>query len=345
MGRLRGFLWRSEFFPRKLSFSREGKVVVLISIGLGFAAVNTGNNLLYMVFGLSLALILISGFLSEYNIRSIVPGRMGRLRASAGRPVSFLLGATNGNRRMSSFGIEVWPLVDGDGVQVEPARFLEIGPGAVGESPGSIRFARRGRYGLHGVVVSTSFPFSFFRKSAVAACSDTVVVHPVVHPMSEIELPAAAEGEDDSLPRAGRGFEFFGVRDFRVGDNPRNISHRLSAGRTQLIVREFEQTGNKEVILALVNVDPGGRDGLERAETAVEIAASVAVHLLGRGRVVGLVSSFDAVSPGSGPAQVERILDYLATVPILELNSPGEEMHVRQMLASMNPGAVVWVRP
>ena len=83
MGRLKGFLWRSDFFPRKLSFSREGKVVVLISIGLGFAAVNTGNNLLYMVFGLSLALILISGFLSEYNIRSIVHGRMGRLRASS----------------------------------------------------------------------------------------------------------------------------------------------------------------------------------------------------------------------------------------------------------------------
>jgi uncharacterized protein (DUF58 family) len=163
--------------------------------------------------------------------------------------------------------------------------------------------------------------------------------------MEDVEIPVAAEGEDESLPRAGRGFEFFGVRDFRVGDNPKNISHRLSAARGQLIVREFEQTGNREVTVALVNVDPGGRDGLERAETAVEIAASISVHLLGKGRVVGLVSSFESVSPGTGTAQAERILDYLATVPILELNSPGEEMHVRGMLASANPGAVVWVRP
>lgn len=345
MGRIRGFFWRSDFFPRKLSFTREGKIVVLISIGLGFAAINTGNNLLYLVFGLSLALILISGFLSEYNIRSVRPLRMPAMRAETGRPVSFLLGAVNGNTRMSSFGIDVWPLFEGDNIVTEPARFLELPPGATVDGPSSVIFGSRGKYNLYGVVVSTAFPFSFFRKSAVTPVAETVIVHPRVHQIKEFDLPVAAEGEDESLPRAGRGFEFFGVRDFRTGDNPRNISHRLSAGRGQLIVREFEQTGNREVTIALVNVDPGDENGLDRAEVAIEIAASIAVHLLARGRVVGLVSSFDVVLPGTGVAQADRILDYLASVPVLEMNSPGEETHVRSILASINPGAVVWVRP
>lgn len=345
MGRIGGFFWRSDFFPRKLSFTREGKIVVLISIGLGFAAINTGNNLLYMVFGISLALIMISGFLSEYNIKSVRPSRMPQIRAEAGRPVSFLLGAANGNSRMSSFGIEVWPLFEGEGIVTEPSRFLELPPGASLQAPAAVTFASRGRYSLHGVVVSTSFPFSFFRKSAVTPASDVVTVHPRIHRMDDLRLPAAAEGEDESLPRAGRGFEFFGVRDFRTGDNPKNISHRLSAGKVQMIVREFEQTGNREVTIALVNVDPGGDDGPARAESAIEIAGSIAVHLLGQGRVVGLVSSFDVVSPGTGPAQADRILDYLATVKVMELNSPGEEIHVRSMLAGITPGAVVWVRP
>lgn len=345
MSRVRGFFWKSDFFPRKLSFTREGKVVFFISIGLGLAAVNTGNNLLYLVFGLSLGLIIISGFLSEVNIRSIQTARMPRIRPQAMRPVSFLLSAENTHKHVSSFGLEVWPLFEGDDIKSEPARFLELAPGSVHSGPASVTFPRRGEYKIHGMVASTGFPFSFFRKSAVSLLKETFIVHPRVHPLREIRIPVGAEGEDESLPTAGRGFEFFGVRDFRVGDNPKNISHKLSAGRGELIVREFEQTGNREVIIALLNINPGGEEGLSRAEMAIEKAASVAVHLLQQGRVVGIASSFDLVSPGTGSAQIDRILDYLAVVPILELNPPGEEIPLRATLGSTNPRSVIWIRP
>jgi len=345
MANVRGYFWRSDFFPRKLSFTREGRVVVVMSIGLGFAAINTGNNLIYLVFGLSLGLILISGFLSESNIRKVVASRMPEMRAQAARPVSFLVSARNGNPRMSSFGVEVWPLFEGDDVQTVPASFTEIPPGVEIEGPASVTFPRRGEYRLHGMVVSTSFPFSFFRKSAVAPSPATVIVHPAVHQLREVRIPAGADGEEESLPRPGRGYEFFGVRDFRVGDNPRHISHRLSAARGQVIVREFEQTGNRMVFLALVNVDPGTPDGSSRVELAIEKAASAAVHLIGEGRVVGLASCSGVVTAGTGPAQTDRILDHLATLPVLELNPPGEEMQIRSLLEDENPGAVIWIRP
>ena len=35
--------------PRRLSFTREGKIIVVLSVGVGFAAINTGNNLLYLL--------------------------------------------------------------------------------------------------------------------------------------------------------------------------------------------------------------------------------------------------------------------------------------------------------
>ncbi len=338
-------MWRSDFFPRKLSFTREGRVVVVMSIGLGFAAINTGNNLIYVVFGLSLGFILISGFLSETNIRRITPSRMPYFRAGAGRAVPFLLSAGNGGRRMSSFGIEVWPLFEGDDVKTEPAVFTEVEPGASVDGPASVTFPRRGEYPIRGMVVSTEFPFSFFRKSAVIPANGSVIVHPAVHALREVRIPAGAEGEEESLPRPGRGYEFFGVRDFRSGDNPRHISHRLSAARGRTVVREFEQTGNRMVFIALVNIDPGGDDGQARAEFAIEKAASVAVHLIAQGRVVGLASCSGVVTAGTGQAQSVRILDHLATLPVLELNPPGEEMQIRSLLADENPRGVIWIRP
>jgi hypothetical protein len=37
--------------PRRLRFTRDGKYFVAISIGIGLAAINTGNNLLYLILG------------------------------------------------------------------------------------------------------------------------------------------------------------------------------------------------------------------------------------------------------------------------------------------------------
>src|SRR5262245_40505715 len=43
--------------PRRLKFTREGKFFVGITMGVGFAAINTANNLLYLLLGMLLALI------------------------------------------------------------------------------------------------------------------------------------------------------------------------------------------------------------------------------------------------------------------------------------------------
>lgn len=51
--------------PRKLKTTREGKALIGITLGIGAGAVNSGNNLLYLILGLLLSLIVVSGVLSE----------------------------------------------------------------------------------------------------------------------------------------------------------------------------------------------------------------------------------------------------------------------------------------
>ena len=47
--------------PRFLIFTRFGTTVVLLTIGVGLGAMNTGNNLVYMIFGMMLGFITASG--------------------------------------------------------------------------------------------------------------------------------------------------------------------------------------------------------------------------------------------------------------------------------------------
>jgi len=345
MGRLRDFFWRSSFFPRKLSFTREGKVVVLVSIGLGMAAVNTGNNLLYMVFGLSLALIIISGILSEANLRRLECLALKTLRTTARRATHVVLTVKSHRRRFPAFTIEAWPLFDGLSSDVEPARFPELKPGETGIAACSITFHRRGEFELRGMVVSTTFPFSFFRKSVVTPVQASVIVHPAVHPVTGEETTVSQSGEDEHRPVAGRGQEFFGVRDFRDGDSPRHILHRRSANRPSPVIREFEELGSKSVWIALVNAAVDGRGGGDRVEAAVESAASLAVHYLDSNEVVGLVTASGEVSAGSGPAQAVRILDFLANIPILMTDSKGLGEVTAGITVPEDAGRVVHVSP
>ena len=57
--------------PRKLRPTRAGWVFFLLLFGVGFAALNTGNNLLYLVLSFLLAFLTLSGVLSESALRGI----------------------------------------------------------------------------------------------------------------------------------------------------------------------------------------------------------------------------------------------------------------------------------
>jgi len=83
----RYYLWLAS--ARPIRFTRFGSYYILFAIGIGAAAINTGNNLLYLILGMMLGFIVVSGFLSDsclwgLNIRWSPVGSM-----YAGRPGLF----------------------------------------------------------------------------------------------------------------------------------------------------------------------------------------------------------------------------------------------------------------
>lgn len=56
---------------RAISVTTEGVRFLLLTLAVGIAAVNTGNNLFYLLLAMMLSLIVLSGFLSEQCVRRL----------------------------------------------------------------------------------------------------------------------------------------------------------------------------------------------------------------------------------------------------------------------------------
>ena len=101
---LRG-AWRL-FRPRRTIWpTRDGWWSLFAAVGLGVAAVNTGNNLLYLLSSMLLGLIVVSGVLSEAVMRGLRLAPVLPDELYAGRPM--LVGAVlaNHKRRIPSTSI------------------------------------------------------------------------------------------------------------------------------------------------------------------------------------------------------------------------------------------------
>jgi uncharacterized protein (DUF58 family) len=313
-------------WPRRLEFTRQGKYFVGITVGVGFAAINTGNNLLYLLLGMMLSLIIASGVLSEMSLRDLSVARTPPDALYAERPFLMGIGLHNAKPRLSSFSIEVEDLVAGKPLD-KKCYFLKLPAQRAQSTSYRHTFARRGRYGFSGFRVSTKFPFALFRKSRTFDIEAEVIVYPAVRPLGDrAELRALYVGDEVPLPRGRRG-EFHGLREYRQGDDPRDIHWRSSARRGRRMVREHDDEAARRITIfvdhtrpAAAGLEPAERD--DRVERAISLGASLIVDHLERGYAVRLVTRDGVVGWGRGRTAQARFLEHLALVRVLD--EPGK---------------------
>ena len=88
--------------PRILRPTRAGWIFFLLTFGVGFAALNTGNNLLYLVLALMLSFLVLSGVLSESALRGIRVRRRLPAEIFAERPTPVALEIHNEQKRVAA---------------------------------------------------------------------------------------------------------------------------------------------------------------------------------------------------------------------------------------------------
>ena len=303
--------------PRTLRPTRAGWLFFALTLGVGFAALNTGNNLLYLVISFMLAFLVLSGVLSESALRGVRVRRISIAEAYAGRPTPVVLEIENRARRAPAFALAVEDVL-GAGWSLRTSRAagrvfaLRIGPGCRERRVYRFSAPRRGWLDFQGFRVATRFPFGLFSKSLVLERPDRVLVYPRIEAIAAIDLGAAADPRETATSGPGRaGADASGLREFSPGDSFRRIHWRATARRGALVVREVESEADAEIVLPLQT--RGATPG-DRFERAVERTASKVVALCDAGFRVGLVTDAERLAPASGPRQRTRLLAFLALV-------------------------------
>ena len=269
---------------------------------------NTGNNLLYLLLGAMLGLIAVSGWLSEQAIRGLRIRRTVPRAVTVGHDMRLGYEVRNTKTRLPTLAVEILEA----GLPVG-AYLSHVAAGGTAAARSVNRFVQRGIYPLDQVTLSTSFPFGLFKKERDLRIPGEIVVWPRTD--RGVRAPAPGGGRvpmtgASAVGSKGARGEYRSLRDYRPGDDPRDIHWRSSARMRSPVIREYERDGARTRWICL---DTRGSAG-DGAETAVEVAAALAGRAAAENRAFALVTHEVVVEPGEGPGQLERVLDVLARV-------------------------------
>ena len=275
---------------RRGRLTREGKAFVFLTVGVGVAAVNTGNNLLYLSLGLLLSLLLVSMVLSEVALYGLRIERRLPIRAFVGEKASVELRVCNKKRWMPSYSLEVEDLIDGAATGVR-CFFLKVPPQGAERAEYRHEFTRRGRREFRGFQVITRYPFGLVEKAHTHRGRSDLVVYPAVRPGPPLPRFGSAEAAVHPQRRRGSGDEIDGLREHAEGDEARSVHWRRSASLGYLVVRERKRDAARRFTVTLDTARPDGATAAwEHAfERAIESAAGFTQKAAAHGAVVDVV--------------------------------------------------------
>ncbi|TXD38598.1 DUF58 domain-containing protein [Lujinxingia vulgaris] len=335
--------------PRHLALTTPGKFFLLMTLAIGFGAINTGNNLLFLLLGMMLSLIVASGLLSEAVLRTLRVRRELPVRIFANEPAAgrFIL---ENKGRWPSLSVEVaehsphvvagpqrgrslaaprhswwkfWRTQTSDEERPLAAAYCLRADAAQQTALAThYELPARGAYLLPGVQISTRFPFGFFEKSRELDQAQRVIVYPRSRPTSTRIAEIHQHLGDMSQSRAGRGDDFFGLRDYRDGEDQRAIHWKSTARRAAPVVRELESNDRRDVRIVLDNratsgvPTPGERQTFERG---IEHIAGLIEALVASGYRAELVCAhLPGADEADAPAHnLDTMLTRLALVELL----------------------------
>jgi len=295
--------------PEGIRPTKVGVWFVVLTLVVGVAGTNTGNNALYMVLALMLAILAVSGLLSRNNVRHLevkitVPDEL-----FAGTSAIFEVQVHNRGRL-----IPRWLLLVSLSDEKSATLFPYIPRSDDRSGTVVLELTKRGRYELEAAHMATLFPLGFFRKGMRQAVGRQLLVFPrLLERASSLVESGAFLGERPSAVK-GWGHELHSLRALRPGDDPRRIHWKQSARTGKMIFMEREAEENRRISVVLDNaVDlSDGEQAAELLEERISEAASTALEYLKQSYEVELVTRTTRVSHGTGSRQRRRLLEALA---------------------------------
>lgn len=266
---------------------------------LGFAAVNTGNNLLFLIVSAMLGFMAISGVLGWLNIRGVEARLILPPEIYRNTPCVATLELTSRRLLLPSFLLRIGLMGSAEMLLLLPRH---------GKARLSIPlvFPVRGRGTIDRLHLSSPFPVGFFVRSSPVSLGTEYLVFPA--PLRG-PLPGGGDGLGRGEHRpAGRGYDgdLERIGDY-TGREPFKLIHwRLSARHGSLKVKELSDTGAVPLLLDLQQLPSEG------AEEALGRAAYLVNRLTRAHRPIGIKLPTKLIAPAADQAHRLRLLRELA---------------------------------
>ena len=295
---------------RSIRLTSEGVRFLLFTIGIGVAAINTGNNLFYLLLAMMLSFVVISGLLSEQCLRRLEFHRHVPDLIMANEPTTVTLSITNQNSWLPSFSLRLFDVTAGQ--TFDRGLFVDHLPAKRSMLLSyPILATSRGRLQLECVRAETLFPFGLFLKWALYQVPAEILVGPAIKPLSLRFIDElVSEGQGLSLPRRGHGTQLYNLRRYQPGDDSRTIHWLTTARTSHLIVRETEAEDQRRITILLSTVAPENRHPL--FERSVTLIASLLWQLSQKSYPLRLIVGLEDSGLGSGADHLLSMLRLLA---------------------------------
>jgi uncharacterized protein (DUF58 family) len=290
------------------------------------------SNMLMLVFAFMAGPFVINGWVTMRMLAQTRVSRKLPRHVMAGEPLDVELTIDNGKSLMSSWLMDVTDRIAGNSEELQTGvLFTRVPPASRRSECYQLRLMQRGRYRFGPLVVSSRFPLGFMERALEFTADGEVIVYPRLGRMTDAwkqDSLTALELVLKDDPHAGiYDDEFHRLREFRWGDNPRAIHWRTAARRNELMVREYHQSRDRDlvVLLDLWAPEKPTDDDRQRVELAISFAATVCIEHMrdSREAIVTLSAAGKSAKRWRGQAGAAAFDSLLEMLALLE---PGKSL-------------------
>ncbi|MGZ8851857.1 MAG: DUF58 domain-containing protein [Thermoanaerobaculia bacterium] len=265
-------------FDGVVRLTRIGTTYVIFTIVIGFAALNTGNNALYIGLTFMLGCLLLSGIASKGGLKHLDVAISDVGEAWAGVPAAATLTIRNNSR--------IWNVRDvvitADDL-AEPLLIPLLMRRTTVTIAAPLLFRRRGKVELKKLDLYTRYPFGFFLKKRRIRIGGEVIVFPrLLGESSVLERYRPATGDESTANRPGPGSEIHSFREYVRGDSMRQVYWKKSASIGRWIVKQTDLDATSKVYVVVDPYKPRGVSE-ESFEQMISEATTFIYYALQRG--------------------------------------------------------------
>lgn len=256
-------------------FTVGGAIFLVLLVIVGFAAWNTGNNLLFIVLSFLTSTFLVGFIIGNVVLKKLEVKMRFPETIFAEEPTPLIVSLHNKKRIFPTYSVmtevrgkereqsllldemkKILPLKIAEKLVRPPILkhtldyFVFIPKRQTVENKTEHIFKNRGRFIIKDFELSTRFPFGFFRhRRRLSAQEAEIIVFPKIEPVEADIIHLPFEVGKQVLAKKGVGQDLLTLREYQPQDDLRHVDWKATARSQRMIVRDYAAEDERRITI------------------------------------------------------------------------------------------------